>query len=87
MYRYLVAAAMAVAVVPPSSAADGVAAERDAESTFPRFQRFDETRETDWRQANEQVRQTGGHPGALDEGDERAPGEAPPAASHGGHHR
>lgn len=56
-------------------------------SVFEGFRPFVETREADWVAANQRVRDTGGHGGALAEEDEEGAKDAEAAPSHAGHHR
>lgn len=55
-------------------------------SAFEDFKPFAETRETDWRAANERVLATGGHGGALAGDDANASGRKV-ASPHAGHHQ
>lgn len=90
MNRILLASAMWAGLASlPAMAADSEAGApvTDAQtyrSAFSGFKPFVEERETDWTAANERVRQTGGHGGALEGGDDDAT-DTPSSASHGRH--
>lgn len=55
-------------------------------SAFQDFKPFAETRDADWRAANERVLATGGHGGALAE-DDADPSDKKVATPHAGHHQ
>lgn len=94
MYRFVLAAAVVAGLAPsPLLAANGAPAPeappqyRDTyRSAFEGFRVFEETRESAWPAANERVRETGGHAGALT-ADEDDPDAADRVPSHAGHHR
>ncbi len=76
---------MAAERVPPAARGDTPTAPSEPySSAFASFRPFDETRGMDWRKANERVRVTGGHGGALADGDAEAADDkaADPHAAH-----
>lgn len=85
-------AVMLVAWAPHPVAAQNAAAMSAGESmaapayrsAFEEFKPFSETRDADWRAANERVRATGGHGGALaeEEADTAGTKAADPHAGH-----
>ena len=77
---------MAAERVPPAAPGDTPTAQPEPySSAFASFRPFDEARGMDWRKANEGVRVTGGHGGALADGD--AEGADDKATNpHAGHH-
>ena len=70
---------------PVMSASDSKPAQAQPyRSAFEEFKPFSETRDADWRAANERVRATGGHSGALaeEEADSAGTKAADPHAGH-----